>query len=299
MQEIAELHPTEVWGYFDEILAIPRISKKEEKIIAYLGTHEASELVSFLDRGIEEGQKLSSADARQARAKLENLDFVKKGTAKILSRAGITEKELKSAAGKDALKAQKIAEFWEMGYLLHDMHIAAKHAGHVIQSVKSAGVQTKRWTKNANVNKTVEEALAILRSITKDVAIKQMLSETLPTTQVCTGEIMQVWINLIKNAVESLINSETKDPEVIVKSRAASRNRVKISIIDNGPGIPKELYERVFQPNFTTKIRGMSFGLGLGLTIVQRIVDAHNGEIKLFSKPGQTKFDVYLPIIND
>ncbi len=275
------------------------LGQLQEKIGDYLDSHEEKEVVSLFRQGIEEGQKLSSADARKGRAELEKLDFVNKGTAKTLSRAGITKKALKSAVGSDPLKAQRIAEFWELGYLIHDMQIAANHATHVIQSVKSAGVQTKRWTKNADVNKTVEEALAILRSMTKDVLVKQMLSDTLPTTEACTGEIIQVWINLIKNAVESLINSDTENPEVTVKSRAASRNRVKVSVIDNGPGIPKDLYERVFQPNFTTKIRGMSFGLGLGLTIVQRIVDEHNGEIKLFSKPGQTKFDVYLPIITD
>ncbi|MCB0298951.1 MAG: histidine kinase, partial [Calditrichaeota bacterium] len=65
---------------------------------------------------------------------------------------------------------------------------------------------------------------------------------------------------------------------------------------DNGPGIPEDIRANIFQPNFTTKVEGLSFGLGLGLTIVQRLVDSYSGKISVTSKPGKTVFKILLPV---
>jgi signal transduction histidine kinase len=65
---------------------------------------------------------------------------------------------------------------------------------------------------------------------------------------------------------------------------------------DNGPGIPKSLRQKIFQPNVTTKVNGLTFGLGLGLSIVQRIVESYNGEISVESEEGKTTFTVNIPI---
>ena len=65
------------------------------------------------------------------------------------------------------------------------------------------------------------------------------------------------------------------------------------------PGVPKDLHEKIFRPNFTTKKKGLSFGLGLGLTIVRRIVDSYGGRIRLESVPGHTVFTIIIPTINN
>jgi signal transduction histidine kinase len=74
------------------------------------------------------------------------------------------------------------------------------------------------------------------------------------------------------------------------------RDRVVVSVIDNGSGVPAEIRDRIFDPFFTTKAVGK--GTGLGLDIVRRLAQRHNGEIELDSAPGRTEFRVTLPTSN-
>ncbi|MEM8565368.1 MAG: ATP-binding protein [Bacteroidota bacterium] len=274
------------------------LSQVEEHIIENLEKADDQSLISYFRKGLQEGQSVSSSQAREARTELERLKYLDKSTAKVLARAGITSFELKNKHVTTLERASRIASFWELGYLLHDMHTASKHSGHVIKSVKTVGVSHQKWTSDTDINKTLHEALAILRSMTKEVEIEQNLDEYLPVTEACSGELVQVWINLVKNAVESLLHSETSQPRIEVKT-AFDTDYIIVSIIDNGPGIPQELREKIFQPNFTTKVGGLSFGLGLGLTITKRIINEHNGKIALNSRLGRTQFDIYIPIISN
>ena len=70
---------------------------------------------------------------------------------------------------------------------------------------------------------------------------------------------------------------------------------VRVSITNNGPDIPADIHEKIFHPNFTTKKLGLDFGLGLGLSIVRRLVDSYNGTIELTSNNGETTFSINLP----
>jgi len=270
----------------------------QEEISNYLETNEEKAVFDTYIKGLEDGQKLSSAQARESRNKLEKLNYLDKNTAKKLSRAGIDPETIMKLSEGDHSKAEKVASFWELGYLLHDMKIAATHATHVIQSVKNLGVANQVWIKNADINQSLTESLAILRNLTKRVTLEVDLEENLPSTEANLGELVQVWINLVKNAVESLLNTKTESPRITISS-SHTKTEIKVSITDNGPGIPEDLYQVIFQPNFTTKKGGLSFGLGLGLTIVKRIINEHNGEIKLSSEPGKTCFEIHLPILND
>ncbi|MEM7106681.1 MAG: ATP-binding protein [Bacteroidota bacterium] len=274
------------------------LSQVEQRIVENLEKADDQSLISYFRKGLKEGQGISSLQAREARRELKRLRFLDKSTTKVLARAGVTASELEKKGVKTLERASRIASFWELGYLLHDMHTAAKHSGHVIKSVKTVGISHQKWTSDTDVNKTLHEALAILRSMTKEVEIDEDLDEALPLTEACSGELVQVWINLVKNAVESLLHSETSQPRIVVKTEFDT-HYIIVSIIDNGPGIPRELCEKIFQPNFTTKVGGLSFGLGLGLTITKRIINEHNGKIELTSRVGRTQFDVHIPIISN
>ena len=70
---------------------------------------------------------------------------------------------------------------------------------------------------------------------------------------------------------------------------------MRVSISNNGPAIPEEIHEKIFNPNFTTKKLGLDFGLGLGLSIVRRLVDSYNGTIELVSNETETTFTINLP----
>lgn len=143
------------------------------------------------------------------------------------------------------------------------------------------------------MNETIREALAIVKGLTKRVQLDVELQD-LPEIEASPGELVQIWINLIKNAVESMVAAKSSEPVLKVRSRALGQE-VEVTIEDNGPGIPENIKKRIFEPSFTTKVGGLSFGLGLGLTIVNRIVAGHNGEITVDSEPGKTVFKVTLP----
>ena len=102
-------------------------------------------------------------------------------------------------------------------------------------------------------------------------------------------ELNQVWTNLIHNAIQAMDNQGNL--EIAVCQQA---NQVVVQVTDSGSGIPPEIQNRVFEPFFTTKPAGE--GSGLGLDIVRKIVDKHQGKVEVESVPGRTTFTVYLPI---
>jgi signal transduction histidine kinase len=103
------------------------------------------------------------------------------------------------------------------------------------------------------------------------------------------GELNQVWTNIIDNAIYAV----DRNGELTIETTCTNKH-VKVKIIDNGSGIPKEIMSRIFDPFFTTKKVGQ--GTGIGLDIVNRIVKRHNGEIKVQSAPGRTEFEICLPL---
>ncbi len=98
--------------------------------------------------------------------------------------------------------------------------------------------------------------------------------------------LRQVILNLIINAVQAI-----KERGKIKIKVEKLKDNIKLEISDTGPGIPQEYLEKIFDPFFTTKKKGT----GLGLAIVHKIIDAHNGLIKVESQPGNTKFTILLP----
>ena len=100
-----------------------------------------------------------------------------------------------------------------------------------------------------------------------------------------------MWTNLLDNAIDAV------EGHGRITIRTARENgRVLVEIADDGPGIPDEVRERIFEPFYTTKDVGK--GTGLGLDISYRVVvEDHKGDIRVLSKPGDTRFQVRLPIL--
>ncbi len=111
----------------------------------------------------------------------------------------------------------------------------------------------------------------------------------LPRALGFAGELNQVWLNLIDNALDAI--PEGGRVEVLARRE---RERVVVRVIDNGSGIPEQIRARIFDPFFTTKPVGS--GTGLGLDIVRRLVLHNDAEITVASKPGRTEFSVTMPI---
>jgi signal transduction histidine kinase len=123
----------------------------------------------------------------------------------------------------------------------------------------------------------------------KSVGVAVELKEGLPMVRGFAGELNQIWGNLIDNALDAVPEGGRVD----VLARRHNQ-RVVVSVVDNGPGIPAQTRERIFDPFFTTKPLGQ--GTGLGLDIVRRLVHHNDGTIEVESQPGRTEFSVTLPI---
>jgi signal transduction histidine kinase len=115
-------------------------------------------------------------------------------------------------------------------------------------------------------------------------------ARSLPKIPAYAGELNQVWTNLIDNAVSAMEGTGT-----LTVRTARDGERVLVEFGDTGPGIPAEIRERIFEPFFTTKPVGE--GTGLGLDISYRIVvNKHHGDLRVETRPGDTRFQVRLPI---
>jgi nitrogen-specific signal transduction histidine kinase len=248
-------------------------------------------------KAIEEGQIISSDEARNQRDRLISKLGISTGLAKKLARLNITDDDIKQLQKqqKSPGELEKIFRFWEIGTTLHDMLIASSHAGYVLNSVKQLAV-THQERKPVNIEQTLEESLILLKTLIRQVDIQKKFNN-IPTIYGNGGELVQIWVNIIKNACESLLNAKTTNPAVIIETQKKD-SMAMINIKDNGPGIPDDLRKKIFQPNVTTKKGGLSFGLGLGLSIVQRLVESYEGSIDVKSKPGDTTFTILLPLNN-
>jgi signal transduction histidine kinase len=105
-------------------------------------------------------------------------------------------------------------------------------------------------------------------------------------------QILQVIVNLLKNAIEAVAHSQF--PKVEISLRPLGSDRVEIQIRDNGPGVPEHLQSKIFHPFFTTKEIGV--GTGLGLSVSLKIIESHNGKLLLDTKQGPSCFVIQLPI---
>jgi signal transduction histidine kinase len=123
----------------------------------------------------------------------------------------------------------------------------------------------------------------------KSVAVTVRVEPDLPRVRGFVGELNQIWANLIDNALDAVPDSGRVE---VTANR--ERQHVVVRIVDNGPGMPAEIRERVFEPFFTTKPVGK--GTGLGLDIVQRLVSHNDAAIEVESVPGRTEFRVALPV---
>jgi signal transduction histidine kinase len=123
----------------------------------------------------------------------------------------------------------------------------------------------------------------------KSVSIAADLAPDLPMVRALGGELNQVWINLIDNALDAAPVSG----HVSVKA-ARERDQVVVRVTDDGPGIPPDIQSRVFEPFFTTKEIG--HGTGIGLEIARKIIHRHSGVIDFETAPGRTQFRVALPV---
>jgi signal transduction histidine kinase len=184
-----------------------------------------------------------------------------------------------------------------IGYALETEQLMTdiSDAGNRISSLVAAAKQYSQLDRASHqwidVHDGLKSTLAMLaHKIGDGVRVVKDFDRTLPRIPAHPGELNQVWTNLIDNAVRAMNGSGT-----LTLRTSREGDRVLVEVGDTGPGVPPELRQRVFEPFFTTKPVGE--GTGLGLDISYRIVvNRHGGDIGLVSGPGDTRFQVRLPL---
>lgn len=174
--------------------------------------------------------------------------------------------------------------------LLDELGLGTERLSEIVQSVKAYSYLDQGPVQDVDLHQGLENTLVILRHKMKQgITIKREYAPDLPHIEAHGSELNQVWTNILDNAVDAM---QGKGELVLRTSREGEK--VAVEIEDNGPGMPADVQKRIFEPFFTTKPPGQ--GTGLGLHIAYTIVNNHNGQIRVASEPGKTKFRVTLPI---
>ncbi|TVR16368.1 MAG: sensor histidine kinase [Planctomycetota bacterium] len=183
---------------------------------------------------------------------------------------------------------------WELGATLRDMAISSRQAAHVVTALKQLGASDRLRREQQALDDSIKAAITILgnKLRTVDVHTDFACSALMSANQ---GELVQIWSNLISNACEAMASTQ-RSPHLVI-STCHDDHWAYISIGDNGPGIPDSIRKHIFEPNVTTKKAGLSFGLGLGLAVVRRLVTLYGGSITVHSSSEGTTFKVTLPLI--
>lgn len=269
-----------------------------ERNSAYLcealsGTFETPVLNALYEKGVAEGQVHSSRALRVRSREFQKQLGLDAETAWLAAEAWLEVDDVRriKQPSQEVVQQHKA---WKTGAALHNMLVASRQAAHVVRSVRTLGMPHAQREANVDVNETLRDALALLQSPLRQVQVACDF-DALPGIVANKGELVQVWTNLIKNACESMAQAQTSPAELRISS-AVAEGRIRVGVQDNGPGIPADILPRIFQPNVTTKVDGLAFGLGLGLTIVLQLVQGYGGSVAVESRPGCTAFFVNLPL---
>jgi len=212
-----------------------------------------------------------------------------------LAQRGIKPSALESLfenldAGTARAALVRIAASVEIASLLNEIESSTSRISDLVGAIKEYTYMDQAPVQNVDVVKSLETTLTILNHKLKRGITVQRDYLPIPLLVNSFGsELNQVWTNLIDNAIDAM------------NGNGALRVRtyrddgcVVVEIGDNGPGISPEVKAHIFEPFFTTKAVGE--GTGLGLDTVQRIVRKHRGNVQVNSRPGDTRFQVSLPL---
>jgi len=178
----------------------------------------------------------------------------------------------------------------EIAGILNEIESSVSRISDLVRAIKEYTFMDQAPVQNVDIVKSLETTLTILNHKLKHgVAVERNYQPVPLLVDSFGSELNQVWTNIIDNAIDAMRGKG----QLRVRTRRDD-SFVVVEIGDNGPGIPHDVQPHIFEPFFTTK--GVGEGTGLGLDTVQRIVKKHGGSIQVTSQPGDTRFQVFLPI---
>ena len=199
--------------------------------------------------------------------------------------------------------------------LVHQVEHSTERISDLVKALKSYAYMDQAPLQEIDVHQGLEDTLTILHHKLKyGITVERNYDPELPKICAYGSELNQVWTNILDNAIHALGGGKklgkklASDPDrstpdsvglpehpIITVRTCRQADHVMVELIDNGPGIPEAVRSRIFEPFFTTK--GVGSGTGLGLDIARRIVvKRHGGSIRVTSEPGETNFQICLPL---
>jgi signal transduction histidine kinase len=178
----------------------------------------------------------------------------------------------------------------ETEMLMTEIEEATRRISTLVSAAKDYSHMDRAGHEWVDVHEGLKSTLVMLTHQLRGITVVKEFDRTLPKILAYPGELNQVWTNIIDNAADAMDGSGT-----LTVRTSRDGDSVLVEICDTGPGIPKDVQRRIFEPFFTTK--GVGEGTGLGLDISWRIVvNRHGGDIRVHSTPGNTRFQVRLPV---
>jgi signal transduction histidine kinase len=211
-----------------------------------------------------------------------------------LADANLTDAQLErfaAAAGASVgSELSRFATLLEMDRIAEELENSSARISDLIRAIKEYSYMDQGAVQEVDIQHSIENTLTIMHhKLKRGITVTRDYAPGLPKVMASGSELNQVWTNLIDNAADAM-NGNGK-----LGIRVARENDfILVEIADNGPGIPLEVKSRIFDPFFTTK--GVGEGTGLGLDVVNRIIKNVRGQISVASVPGDTRFQVRIPI---
>jgi signal transduction histidine kinase len=261
-------------------------AEQEDEIIDWLRSH-----------GVSDGWNLAS-DLVNAGLTIDKLNDIAADAASSQSSTTGTKND-NNTIEQENLLLQDILSWLNattrVDRLLYEIKSSTTRISELISAVKSYSYMDQAPLQDVDIHNGLESTLTMLQHKLKeaDVTVIRDYDSNLPHINAIGNELNQVWTNLIDNAIEGI----GKHGTITIRTKNEGNSQILVEIADNGSqGIPKEVQSRIFEPFFTTKEPGK--GTGLGLSISHRIItQTHKGDINFSSRPGETRFQIRLPII--
>ncbi|MFI6326055.1 ATP-binding protein [Nonomuraea sp. NPDC050556] len=257
----------------------------QEKCAAAVGTlpkrspMEVSDAEDALGEALEE---IGVDDAWDLAPALVNAGFDMQGLEKVRTKVG---EEYTGAA------LRWLADAVEISQMLSEVTEATERITTLLASAKQYSQMDRAPFQFVDVRDLLDSTCMMFKGkLPPDITVVTDYDPTLPQIPAYGGELNQVWTNLIHNAIDAM-----GDQGTLTIRTSHDEDEAIIEIGDTGPGVPDAIKDRIFEPFFTTKSVGK--GTGLGLDISYRIIAGrHGGELKVRSVPGDTWFEVRLPL---
>jgi signal transduction histidine kinase len=271
-------------GHFDG-LQLHRLTKVQDKFVERIASAEELTPMQAADREDEVGEWM------EERGVNGGWDL-----APVFVAAGITTSdldELSNAVDTDFLAPalRWLSYTVEAETLLIEVKESTKRISELIGAAKQYSQLDRTPHQDIDLHEGLIATLVMMSGkFGEGVRIVKDFDRTLPRVPAYAAELNQVWTNLIDNAVHAVDGDGT-----ITIRTARDGNQALVEVIDTGPGVPEDLKHRVFEPFFTTKGVGQGTGLGLELSF-RVVVQRHGGDIRVESVPGDTHFQVRLPL---